>query len=228
MNLNEAVQKEVDKVIETKLPELINQKVSKLIDDILGDIFKSYSDTGKAIKEKIEKQLDVSLQKFDLVEYNSMVSKAIASQLNKEIDIKPIEELVKNIVGKLEYNSITFEDLLEKTKQIALNDQFNDNDTGKLMLEVTFREEHNWTEIKLGLEKDTLNYVKFLVSTTNNRIFSININDYQKENKEASISDIVNNSDLENFIFQLYNNQVEIIEIDDEYFFDLRYSRHDF
>ena len=97
MDLNKEIQIATDKVINEQLPIMVETKVSKMVDDVLSDVFRSYSDTAKAIKEKIEEALDVSLVQFGLTDYNVMVSKAIASQLKKDIDLVPIQEMVRSI-----------------------------------------------------------------------------------------------------------------------------------
>jgi len=228
MNLNQVVQEQLNIAITDKLPELINQKVQKLLDDILSDLFRSYSDTGKAIKEKIEKQLDVSLQHLDLTDYNVMVSKAIANQLSKQIDIKPIEELVKSIVGRLEYTTISLGELIEKVKELAKDDAyFHDESAGEILLDVDFDDKHDWYVIKLGLEEGSQENVKFYVTNTTNTILALKYSNFFKTDKEVSTSDLTNMSALENLIFQLYNNNVKITEIEDNVFYDLCWSKYE-
>jgi len=105
MNINEEIQKATDKFVEEKLPEMVAAKVSSMMDGILSDVFRSYSDIGKKVKEKIEKGLDVNLQRYDLVDYNTLVSSAINNRLTQIVNenaINPIMQLVNETVGFVE------------------------------------------------------------------------------------------------------------------------------
>lgn len=214
MDLNNEIQKATDKVINEQLPQMVENKVSKMVDDVLSDVFRSYSDTAKAIKEKIEKALDVSLVEFGLADYNAMISKAIASELGKEIDFKPIKELVKGIVGKSDLKQITISDLAEKVKEIAMEEDQGQNYEGEISFHIDENREHGWVEISTdineGKDKERC-AVTILVSNSTGRIFSMSSNNWRHSNKEFSPSDMVNMDNIENLFFSLYNNQVHII-----------------
>ena len=221
MELNKVIQEQTNKLIVEKLPELVEVKVTKMVDDILSDIFRSYSDTAKQIKEKIEEQLDVSLVQFELQDYNTMVSKAVASQLKKDIDLKPIKEMVRSIVGKTTEKQIKVSDLAERVKELAMNEEygFESNYEGKISFHIEVNYKHKWTTINIDLEADKRPKecaIEILVSDRSGCIFSMRKSDFWQKSKEFSPADMVSISALENMIFSLYNNQVVIV-IDDEY-----------
>lgn len=120
MNLNEQIQEATDKFITENLPELVSVKVSKMIDGILEDVFRSYGNVSKSIKEKIEENLDINLQKFDVVDYNHLVSKAINDHLLHHVNIQPIIDLCQDAIGFVNKKTITISEIANMFKQSAM------------------------------------------------------------------------------------------------------------
>ncbi|MFL0077002.1 hypothetical protein [Tenacibaculum maritimum] len=212
MNLNLEIQKATDKVINEQLPKMVEEKVSKMVDGVLSDLFRRYSDTAELIKSKIEEALDVSLVEFGLTDYNTMVSKAIASELDKEIDFKPIKELVKGIIGKSDLKQITISNLAEKVKEIAMEEDEGQNYEGEISFHINDSKGHIEISADIkGGKKENRCAVTILVSENSGRIFSMKTNNWRDINNEFSPSDMVNIDKIENLFFSLYNNQVHII-----------------
>ncbi|MFL0065363.1 hypothetical protein V3A08_07395 [Tenacibaculum maritimum] len=221
MDLKLEIQKATDKVINEQLPKMVEEKVSKMVDGVLSDLFRSYSDTAELIKSKIEEALDISLVEFGLTDYNTMVSKAIASELDKEIDFKPIKELVKGIIGKSDLKQITISDLCEKVKEISMEENEGQNNEGEISFHINDRQGHGHSCIEIsadieGGKESNRCAVTILVSENYGRIFSMKTNNWRNHNKEFSPSDMVNIDKIENLFFSLYNNQVHIITNDYE------------
>lgn len=214
MNLNAEIQKATDQFIKNELQKLVEQKVSKMVDSVLSDIFSSYGETAKSIKDKISEALDVSLVEFGLADYNAMVAKAIVSELGKEIDLKPITEIVRGLVGKSEIKQIKMYDLAEKVKAIAMENDDEQNYSGSISFYVEENQRFSWLEIYADLSGDKKKEdcaVKVMVSKDSARIFSMKTTNYWHKEKEISQADMVNMSSIENLFFSLYNNQVLII-----------------
>lgn len=81
MDLNKEIQVITDKVILEKLPEMVEQHVTSMINSVVKDVFNGYSDTSKQLKKRIEETLKVNLEKFDLIDYNALVAKTINDNL---------------------------------------------------------------------------------------------------------------------------------------------------
>lgn len=215
MDFSKVIQEQTNKLIADKLPSIVEEKVTKLVDDIIGDLFRSYSDIGKAIRDKISKEIDVSLMEFQLVDYNAMVAKAIGNEFKKELDLDPIKKMVKDIVGVSDLEQISIYDICEKIKEFAMQD--SDEGSGEISFYVDVKERHGWIEIFADKDFDVAKEscsVKVLVSKERGTIFSMSCNNYKTRGrmKEVSASDVVNHDSVENFFFKLYNNQVRIFD----------------
>ena len=102
MNINEEIQKASDKIIADKLPEMVEKASLNMLAGIIEEIFGRYSPMAKEIKQKIEGQLNINLQNFELSDYNVIVSNIINQQLVECVNqdtIIPITNLVKDTVG---------------------------------------------------------------------------------------------------------------------------------
>ncbi len=214
MDLNKEIQIATDKIIKEQLSTMVESKVSKMVDDVLKDIFSSYGETAKAIKTKIQDGLNVSLLEFNLTDYNVMVAKTIASQLEKEIDTNPIAEIVKGLIGKSDLKQIKIYDLCEKIKEIAMEKDEDQNWEGDISFFVNEDNKHGWIEISADTEADKCSNkcsIRVLVSESTGRIFSMSTRNFLSETKEVSPSNILHLNELESLFFSLYNNQVHII-----------------
>lgn len=220
MEFSKVIQEQTNKLIEEKLPSIIDDKVTKMVDDIISDLFRSYSDTGKAIKDKISKSIDVSLMEFDLVNYNVLIAQAIGREFKKEIDLDPIKKMVKDIVGVSDMEQITIEDICEKIKEFAQED--SEDYSGEISFYTEINHSHGWTEIFADINEDVCKEkcaVKVLISKERGTIFSMSNNNWRTDykSKKISSSDLVSTNSVENFFFKLYNNQVRIIGHEDDF-----------
>lgn len=227
MDISEVIQQQTKKMIDEKLASMIEEKVSKMIEEIIGDIFRPYSDTGKAIKKKIVESIDVCLMDFNLVDYNVLVAKAIGEQFKKEIDLEPISKIVKDIIGVSEMEQISIYDICEKVKEVAMNN--SDESDGDVSFFTEMNVQHGWLEIFADVDADVSKadcQVRVVVSKDRGTIFSMVNKSWKKRGKtsEVSAADFVNCSPLESFFFKLYNNQIRITG--DILDFDTYWSRY--
>lgn len=224
MNINEEIQKATDKFIEEKLPEMVSQKVTKMVDEILNDVFRSYSDVGKQIKDKIEKQLNVNLQNFDLIDYNHFVSKAINERLvglMNENCISPIMELVDKTVGFIEKKEIRLSEIHQMFIEASMEDNEQEAE-GEISFFATKNEQYGWTTVSIdtdGGKSEDRCALQFIISKDTGRIFSIKTETYWSSKSNLTPARVVALSNLEHKIFRLYSAQVKV-EIDQTYFED--------
>ena len=103
MDINAKVNEITNKVIEDKLPTIIEEKVTGMLTSIVDDIFRSYSDTAKKVKESIQEKLDLSLETLKMDEYNVIITDIINRELTENIQIStgPLKEMIKETVGHL-------------------------------------------------------------------------------------------------------------------------------
>lgn len=104
---------------EHQLQETLEARVNKLLDDLLGDLFRSYGDLAKGLKEKVEQELAVDLQRLDFSQYreellaitqrrveaawNEQMKEAVEASLSqilaeppKELKLSEIVEMMKS------------------------------------------------------------------------------------------------------------------------------------
>lgn len=224
MNINDEIQKATDVFIEKQLPELISQKVAKMTDGILDDIFRSYGDTAKLIKEKIEKQLDINLQVFKMHDYNTFVAKAITDRLTALINtetIKPIMTFVDEIVGFVEKKEIKLSAIRDMA--IAANKEEHDQKSeGSISFCIEEDTRYGWIVVGIDFEKNKSLMECKLRFTIGNRedssmfgkIFYFGTGSYMSNPVQLTPLSLSGLTTFEHAIFRLYAAQVNII-IDD-------------
>jgi len=228
MNLNNEIQVATDKFVAEKLPQLVEEKVSKMVDGILDDVFRSYSDTAKAIKAKIEEKLDVNLQQFDLIDYNHLVSKTINDNLLQTVNIQPIMDLCKDAIGFVNKKTIDLSEIVEMFKDSAMENDEREYE-GEISVYTEVDEKYGWTEVWLDVDKDTKKEncgIKFIISDRTKRIFSFKSASYLSNLGNLTPSKMTQLSSLEHKIFRLYSAQVQI-EVD-ETEFDNTWNRSEY
>jgi len=228
MELNKEIQKATDKFIEEKLPTMVEEKVSKMVDGILDDVFRSYSGTAKQIKAKIEEKLDINLQKFDIVDYNALISKAISEKLVgivNEGSIAPIMEMVKSVVGFIEKKEIK----LSEIHQMFIDASMEYDETefeGAITFIVEENEEHGWHDVYIDSDGDTDKNdcdISFTIHK-NGQFYSFRANHWRSKMDKITPAKVTQLNALEHKIYRLYSAQVKIII--DETSFDNEWNRH--
>ncbi len=220
MDINQTIQEAIDKLIQEKLPAMVAAKAEKLLNELLGDIFRSYSDMGKQIKEKIEKQLDINLQQFELADYNVIVSKAINERLAglvNEDAIKPIMSLVQDAVGFMEKKTIKLSEIWEMIKQASMDEDESEMD-GQLSFYAEKNHEHDWVDVCFDIDGKKSQHdcaIHFMVSGKNGgTIFSFHTGNYRQKKGSMTPARMTMLDQLEHKIFRLYSAQVKI-EVDE-------------
>ena len=218
MDINKEIQKATDKVLTEKLPEMVESKVSKMIESVMDDLFGNYSDAQKQIKKAVEESLNISLKKFNIVEFNAMVSGAVADNLNSQIDMTPIKEIVSGLVGNNAKDKIALSDIVEDVLAIASEENEDDYSGG-----ITFiaKPNRNGHELYVDLDPDVAEHNCALKITIHKTADGV-------KSKILGIRTGGANMDVETFagfdynklaayFFKLYNNQV-FIDIDETEF----------
>ncbi len=229
MDLNKEIQKIQDKVIQDKLPGMIEKHTEKMLEGIIEDMFRSYGDTAKAIKEKIEKKLDINLEKFDLVDYNGLVAQTIKDQLVQQVNLQPIADLTKEITGFLNKKSIKLSEIHQMVKDHAM--EYNESDSdGEISFFVKENIERKWVEIFFDIEADKDEhecYFSFIFSHKQNRktIFSLQKHDWKLPKDNIKPFHLAALNKLEQKIFRLYAASVDILFDDSE--FDNEWYRYE-
>ncbi|WP_142847265.1 hypothetical protein [Telmatospirillum sp. J64-1] len=80
-----------------KLNEIIEAKISKTIDDIVGDALRSYGDFGKSLKSAIEDSLSVDFDELGLAGYNHTVLEIVRRKVNASLLAAGKEQLEQDM-----------------------------------------------------------------------------------------------------------------------------------
>lgn len=230
MDINAKVNEITNKIIEDKLPTIIEEKVTGMLTSIVDDIFRSYGDTAKKIKETIQEKLDISLENLKMDEYNVIVADIINRELTENIQIStgPLKEMIRETVGHLSKKDWKLSEIVSRFESIAMEATYSDNNEGEFTLHVKTNSENKWTEVAFDVDANVAEYdcgIRFIVSASSNRIFSFHYKDWRHDQKEVNLSRLLAMSHAEREIFRLYNNNCKI-EIDDTDF-ETTWSRYD-
>lgn len=227
MDLNEGINKATAKVIAEKLPALVETKVGKMVDDLLTDVFRSYGDLGKQIKEKIEKKLDINLQQFDMLDYNTMIAGAINNRLVtlvNEQSIKPIMELIDGTVSFLEKKEWTLSEIVEMIKEDA-REYYSWETSGEISFHCEENRDNKWHVISVDIDpKKSADKcsMRFLISGKSKRIFSMKTQNHWGDKGDLTPLKVTQLSNLEHKLFRLYSAQVTVTvdetEFDNEWY----------
>jgi hypothetical protein len=216
MDINKQIQEITDKVIDEKLPTMVEEAATKMLTSVISDVFSNYSTMAKEIKKKIEEKLDVNLQKFDLVDYNALVAKIINDNIIQQVNLQPILDLTKKALGFVNKTKMKLSEIVDLFKQASMED--SQESQGSISLFIEENEKHKWIEVYLDMEPEKKKEncsLHFLLSLDGQKtIFSFHCKDYWTNLNPITPAKLTNLSHLEAIVFRLYSAQVEI-EVDE-------------
>lgn len=215
MDLNEELKIASDKVIKEKLPAMVETKVESMINEILEDTFRSYGDVAKSIKEQIQKKIDVNLERYDMVDYNVLIAETINKSLISSVNegcVKPIEGMIKDIVGFVNKKEINISDIALMVIESAREDSCDDE--GEISFHINKSERHDWHTISFDFEPDQTESEcdhEFLVSSSRDDIFIFRTKTNWDRKGIITPQRMVNIRSIEAKIFRLYAAQTKVI-----------------
>lgn len=236
MDINLEIQKATDKVIAEKLPALVEEKVNIMLNEVLKDVFSSYSDSAKALKKKIEEQLNVNLEKYDLIDYSAMVAKVINDSLPGIINdnsISPIKSLIEKTVGYVKQKEISLEVIHEMVIEAA-KEYHSDSNEGQISFHVIQNERYKWWTIAFDIDKDKdAKECSFecLVSDegiNKGELFSLKTKSFFSKKEHLTPFKVSQLSTLEHQIFRLYAARVKVKISDSDFDNENYWSRYDY
>ncbi|MGS4345119.1 hypothetical protein ACKUSY_05805 [Myroides odoratus] len=228
MDFNKVTQEAVKTVVAEKLPEMVTKYVSEMVQDIVKDTFRSYGDVSKQIKQKIEESINVNLQEFDLIDYNSLIAKTINENLLQQVNLQPILDMTQDIIGFVNKKTITLDEIADLFKNAAMEDNHDYN--GEISFHVIYNEKHEWIDIYADMDPDKHQAdcaIRFTFNT-NGRIFIFKMKERYFDNKQLEVtpSKMIGLRGIEAKIFRLYSAQVQITDYDDS--IDVEWCREDY
>lgn len=204
----------IEKIVNEKLTSLIEERASKMVEDIVEDVFR-WGNVRNSIKEKIESSINVNLQEFDLIDYNALIAKTINENLIQQVNLQPIMDMTQDIIGFVNKKEITLQEIADIFIEASMEENETDGEG-----EITFitEENDNYMCVYADVEPDLDRHrclVNFCFSTKGNRDGKMflfrNKDEYWGENqKPISPSRMTTMNTITNKIFRLYSAQVKI------------------
>ncbi|MEK4328935.1 hypothetical protein MKX70_24150 [Paenibacillus sp. FSL R7-0312] len=95
-----------DKLAELKkegyVEKIIKKQLETTIKDIVEDSLRSWSDFGKGLKEAVNSQLQINLEKLDIPSYNQVILNAIKGEIERsvhDVGVARMQEQLQELLG---------------------------------------------------------------------------------------------------------------------------------
>lgn len=212
MDLQKLMNEKFDAIIASgAFDAMIEKSINKLLEELSSEYFRSYGEFGKNLKEHINKQLNISLDKLVLTEYSSVVCGIIKSTLENTVLEKatPLIETQINdflkVLDKKEYK------LSEVIKQFIEARIHNDEKEMTAIIRTS-----RWGSIYVSLDEDANTAERncdyqFAISDKGGHIYNFEIKGKIPDPTKENIS-----RGFDQFLFQLYACECKIIVDADE------------
>ncbi|MDM0533204.1 hypothetical protein QTH05_06845 [Clostridium perfringens] len=138
IDLNKIVNETLVNLEEEKFVEkVVKERLEKTITGIVDDVFREYGDFGKSLKDYIENNLNVNLERLGLEGYNTLALAAIKEQLDQTITVQGIEKLKKSTEEMLSdvKKSYNLSELIETLKNKSTIEEREYDDKITLFIE---------------------------------------------------------------------------------------------
>lgn len=123
MELEKVVQKSVNDLVSSgKFEEMINNHLSKTVDEIVKDALRSYGDFGKQIKDAVNECLKIDLSTVKMLDLSVVINKTITEQIQNSVNeniLESVKESVKEITGELDKKEWKISEVIDKLKASA-------------------------------------------------------------------------------------------------------------
>ena len=220
MNFTEETQKAIDKVIAEKMPEMIALQTESMIAEIVRDVF-NYGDVRKSIKKKIEESIDVNLKEFDLIDYNVLIANTINANLVKQINLQPIIDMTKDIVGFVNKTHISLQGIADMVIEASQEENESDSE-GEISFNIDYKDEY--VVVSLDIEPNQTNsncMVELCISQGKHNDGGIFMFRNKRKYFDTSLNKItplrlVSLDKIEQKLFRLYAAGVKVTDLDEE------------
>lgn len=227
MDLNKMVMDSLVKMDkEGKVQEIVEKHVSSTIESIVKDVFGSWSDFSKGLKEQVETQLQVNFKELDLASYNTLVMKAIKEKINDSIAKEGLERIngqIEELLSDTKDEYKLSELVKELVNEIEDLDELGYEEYHEMSMHI--RTPYGLTYIHLDAESGKDEYeCKYKICVDpkkNNEVVSIDIEEdrYGRKRKTESfdVRAIMRGfRGLEEMLFKLYARKGRIIIDEDQ------------
>lgn len=212
MNLQETVQKQLNGLVEDgTIEKIVKEKVTKTLDDIIGDSLRSYSDFGKQLSEVVKNAMQISFEKVSVVGYQKIITDIVKRKLEEKMmsDIsEPLGKEIDELFGDFEKKEYKLSELL----QVYMQNNMPDDSDG--YCEISFHvEESNYGSIHIGFDKksDKTIYkcdVRFSLNKEG-KIYTFEVGEYSKHRGDILRESL--HGEFDRLLFNIYASGSVII-----------------
>jgi hypothetical protein len=121
MEIKDILLKTIGKMdIEKIIEEEARKAIDKCLKDTVQNMFRSYSDFGKALDKKLTEVFSIDLKKMDFGSYNMLIQKIIKEKIESKIDSEAVDKLnnyIETLFTGLEKDTYKLSELINKMKE---------------------------------------------------------------------------------------------------------------
>ncbi len=186
-DLEKAVNESISQLIaDGTVENIITEKLKKTVDSIVNDCLSSYSDFGKALKEKITKEMKVNLDNVSFSEYNKTILNLVEGIMNKHTTEQVESNLRKQMIKLFGEppEEIKFSKLVEMYVEESRDGSDREDDERIALL---IEQKDKWITVSMN-PKTTHGYKKEYINSWHNCDLVINLSNFDEEKKTAKLS----------------------------------------
>lgn len=231
MDLNKMMNDALGQMKEENFVEgVVRKRLEKTVTEIVGDLFREYSDFGKKLKGYIEENLNINFKNLGIEGYNGLVLAALKEELDKAITVQGIEK-IKQVTEEIlsdtkEEYKLT--EIIEKLKGESYKEEWEFDYDEKISLTIEDGGS-GYKHIYLDKEeKDSIYSCDYQIDLDKNgKPYSIKLRDNEINTKKI----LGGLYGLEKLLFKIYASGSKII-LDqgndaDDYDYELYYRHED-
>lgn len=194
-DFNMAVQTAMKTMTEDgSIEKLIEEKLRETVGSIVHEQLRSYSDFGKALQEKIDKELSIDLKNVTFTEYNKVVLNLIEGQVNHAVTGEALEKL-KSDINKLfapPPKEIKLSEVVDKFKEESM--EWGHDDAEQIALIIEPRE---YGFVGIGLHpNNTKGYRHETITSWQDCDFYMSISISEEDENKGKLSRVYDRSGL--------------------------------
>lgn len=157
IDLNKIINDTLKDIEEEKFVEkVVNENIKSTLKSIIENIFRSYGDFGKQLKEKVEESLKVDFSGLELVCYNELILTAIKEELDNLIKIQGVEKMkesVNNLLSEIK-SEYTLSELIEELK----SNDYSEHDYDDNITLIIDKDKDGYCNIYMDKDEDLSRY----------------------------------------------------------------------
>lgn len=230
MELSKELLKATEKVEKEKLPAIMEKYAEQMLDNIVRDMFNSYSDTAKDVKKRLSEKLNASLGELKLTNFSQLIVRTIEDKAtfatNKIASV--IGESIDEIIGFENREQINLSEIIDKFREYVVSESCMSDDYGEMTILVDENEKFHWHTISLDKaknQKENSCEVSFTVHS-DGICYNFRAQDFFKNGfQDLTPSSITRLTTFDRWLLRIINSGVKIVI--DQTDFDCEWSKYE-